>query len=76
MTNEFAILGCPACQRYILNGKQRYTCKLTFNNCSQAKKCKLKTRVVSVLDYLQNSNDLEDIKDTVKDIVKYLKEGD
>jgi hypothetical protein len=47
-----------------------------FNACQQVKKCKLRTRVVSVLDYLQNSSDLDEVKETVKDIVKFLKEGD
>lgn len=74
--NDFAILGCPACQKYIHNGKQKYNCKLMFNACQQVKKCKLRTRVVSVLDYLQNSSDLDEVKETVKDIVKFLKEGD
>lgn len=75
MDTNYAILGCPACQTYVLNGKQRFTCRLNFNNCSQAKKCKMKQRVVSVLEYMQNSDNLEDIQVGVKEVLKYLREG-
>ena len=72
--NDYAMLGCPACQSYILNGKQKFTCRVKALPCSQVTKCPLKCRVVDVFEYALESKNLEDIQSGIREVIRFLKE--
>lgn len=72
--SDFVLKGCPACRSMILNGKEKYSCKADFTQCQGNGKCKLKNRVYDVLDYLDKSDDIEQIKEAIKEVTRYLRE--
>lgn len=77
MDNEFALLGCPSCSSYIISGKPKFICRLKPNTppCQQNKKCPMRTRVYDILAYMDKSDDIEELKEAMKDIARYLREN-
>lgn len=72
---DYALIGCPACNKLMVNGKQRYSCRIDYKDCSNFKKCKFKTRVFDVLNYLSTAENLDGVQETIKDVVDLLREG-